>query len=58
MMPEQPILKNGKLKKDVNGKLSYFPTVSWKDRATADKFSAAVIKLLLAKYPDALGGRQ
>jgi DNA-binding cell septation regulator SpoVG len=54
IMPEQPILQDGKLKRDVNGKPVYAPTVQWKDRATADKFSAAVIKLLLAKYPDAL----
>lgn len=54
LMPEQPVLQDGKLKKDVNNKPAYFPTVSWKDRKTADKFSAAVIALLLAKYPDAL----
>jgi len=53
--PEQPVLKDGKLKRDVNGKPVYAPTVQWKDRATSDKFNAAVIKLLLAEYPDALG---
>jgi DNA-binding cell septation regulator SpoVG len=54
-MPEQPVLQDGKLKRDISGKPAYAPTVQWKDRATADKFSAAVIRLLLAKYPDALG---
>ena len=54
LMPEQPVLNDGKLKKDVNGNPVYFPTVSWKDRQTADKFGAAVLKLVLAKYPDAL----
>jgi hypothetical protein len=57
-LPEQPVLQDGKLKHDVNGKPVYAPTVFWKDRATADKFSAAVIRLLLAKYPDALGAGQ
>jgi hypothetical protein len=56
-LPEQPALKDGKLKLDVNGKPAYAPTVQWRDRTTADKFSAAVIRLLLTKYPDALGGR-
>ena len=54
-LPEQPVLKDGKLKRDVNGKPVYAQTVQWKDRATSDKFNAAVIKLLLAEYPDALG---
>jgi hypothetical protein len=54
-MPEQPVLKDGKLKKDVSGKPAYATTVYWKDRSTGDKFGTAVIKLLLAKYPDALG---
>jgi hypothetical protein len=57
-LPEQPVLQDGKLKRDVNGKPVYAPTVFWKDRKTADKFSAAVIKLLLAEYPDALGAAQ
>ena len=48
-----------KLKRDVStNKPVYMPTVHWKDRTTTDKFSAAVIKLLLAKYPGALGGPQ
>lgn len=38
--PEQPVLKDGKLKRDVNGKPVYAPTVQWKDRATSDKFNA------------------
>jgi hypothetical protein len=54
-LPEQPVLKDGKLKRDINGKPVYTPTVQWKDRATSDKLNAAVIKLLLVKYFDALG---
>jgi hypothetical protein len=57
-LPEQPVLQDGKLKRDVNGKPVYAPTLYWKDRATGAKFSAAVIKLLLAKYPNALGATQ
>ena len=56
-LPEQPVLKDGKLKRDVNGKPVYAQTVQWKDRATSDKFNAAVIKLLLAEYPDARSAR-
>jgi hypothetical protein len=56
IMPEQPVLQDGKPRHDVNGKPAYAPTVYWKDRKTTDKFSAAVIKLLLTKYPNALDG--
>jgi hypothetical protein len=55
LLPEQPVLQDGRVKRDVNGKPAYAPTMFWKDRATADKFSAATIRLVLAKYPDALG---
>jgi hypothetical protein len=57
-LPEQPVLKDGKLKRDVSGKPAYASTVYWRDRKTTDKFGAAVIRLLLAKYPDALGAAQ
>jgi hypothetical protein len=56
-LPEKPVLVGDKLKRDIStNKPVYVPTVFWKDRTTGDKFSAAVIKLLLAKYPTALGG--
>jgi hypothetical protein len=55
-MPEQPVMKDGKLKRDVNNKPTYAATVYWKDRKTTDKFSVAVIRLLLTKYPQALDG--
>lgn len=58
-LPEKPVLVGEKLKRDVaTNKPVYVPTVQWKDRTTGDKFSAAVIKMLLAKYPAALGGPQ
>jgi hypothetical protein len=28
--------------------------LQWRDKATGDKFSVAVVRLLLARYPDAL----
>jgi DNA-binding cell septation regulator SpoVG len=55
-LPEQPVIKDGQVQRDDDDRPVYVPTVSWKDRATGDKFSSAVIKLLLAKYPNALGG--
>jgi DNA-binding cell septation regulator SpoVG len=54
LLPEQPVLKDGKLKRDINNRVVYAATVQWRDRATADKFSAAVIELLLQRYPNAL----
>lgn len=55
ILPEKPVLIGDKLKRDIStNKPTYAPVLHWKDRATADKFSAAVLRLLLAKYPDAL----
>jgi hypothetical protein len=34
----------------------YARVLKWRDKATADKFSAAVIKLLLARHPGVLDG--
>jgi DNA-binding cell septation regulator SpoVG len=59
ILPEKPVLIGEKLKRDIStNKPVYVPTVSWKDRATADKFSRALIKLLLEKHPGALDGTQ
>jgi DNA-binding cell septation regulator SpoVG len=54
-LPEQPVIKDGQVQRDDAARPVYVPTVSWKDRATGDKFSSAVISLLLAQYPNALG---
>jgi hypothetical protein len=43
--------------RDDTGKLLFEPAFVWRDRPTADRFSAAVLQLLLARYPDALGER-
>lgn len=47
MLPEQPILQDGKLKRDVHGKPAYFPTVQWKDRATAGDASVAMAAIIV-----------
>jgi hypothetical protein len=36
----------------------YAGVLKWRDKATAYKFSAAVIKLLLARHPGALDGEE
>jgi hypothetical protein len=54
VLPSKPIVANGRLKTGADGKPEYRPAVYWSDRRTSDKFSAAVIKLLLAKHPNAL----
>lgn len=40
---------------DTNGKVSYCPTVAFDRKATADRFSEAVVAALLAHKPDAFG---
>jgi hypothetical protein len=39
----------------VDGKKQYRALLEWKDRARSDAFSKAVLAVLLAKHPDALG---
>jgi hypothetical protein len=53
-LPTKPIVENGKHRTTADGKFEYRPTVYWSNRQTGDKFSTAVIRLLLAKHPDAL----
>jgi hypothetical protein len=40
----------------VDGKKQFAAILTWLDRATADRWSAAVIELVRAKYPRALDG--
>ena len=40
----------GRQRRDANGKLQYTLMAEWRDRATSDKFSAAVLESLKAKY--------
>jgi hypothetical protein len=56
-MPAKPILdRDGRQKADANGKASYASILSWRDRDLADRWSAAVVDLVRAEYPDAIDG--
>jgi hypothetical protein len=60
-LPNKPLLDSaGTLKRDVNSRPAHVPILAWRDRDLASRFSAAVIALILAKYPTAMddGGRQ
>jgi hypothetical protein len=47
--------KDGTVRRKLaTGRIEYGRILKWNDKATSDKFSAAVIKLLLARHPDAL----
>jgi hypothetical protein len=55
LLPDKPVLRDGKLKRGINKNPVYVPIANWRDSKTSARFSAAVVELLLAKYPDALG---
>ena len=40
------------------GKPEFARVLKWRDKATADKFSTAVIKLFLARHPGALDAEE
>ena len=40
-----------------DGKLAFEPVAEWRDRETADKFSAAVVALVRTAHPDAFEQR-
>jgi hypothetical protein len=55
-LPSKPILdRDGRHMADENGKKRYAPILSWADRDTADRWSAAVVELVRQHYPEALG---
>jgi hypothetical protein len=47
---------DGSPKIGTNGRAVYSTILAWRDRDLADRFGAALIELLLAQHPDALGG--
>jgi hypothetical protein len=48
--------RDGQVRRNLaSGKPDYARVLKWRDSATRDKFSAAVIKLLVELHPDALG---
>ena len=55
-LPSKPIIgADGAAKRDnVTGKVRYAPILEWLDRATADRFSIAVIDALDALHPGAV----
>jgi hypothetical protein len=56
-LPSKPqIDRDGQHKRDVNGKPVYAAILEWRDRDLSDRFSAAVVALIHAEYPDDLGG--
>jgi hypothetical protein len=58
-LPSKPqVDKDGRHKRDVNGKLAYTAILEWKDRDLSDRFSQAVVALVQAEYPDALDGSE
>src|SRR5262249_5832774 len=54
-MPSRPqIDQDGRQPRNANGKPRYSPTLEWRDRDLANRFSAAVIAAIRAAHPDAL----
>lgn len=53
-LPDKPAMRQGELQRGNDGKALYMPLLKWRDRATADKFSASVIRLLRQRYPTSL----
>jgi hypothetical protein len=56
-LPSKPQLEEGRHRIDPNtGKPAWTPVLTWKSRAVADRFSAAVLSELVRHYPEALTG--
>jgi hypothetical protein len=51
---KQIIGRDGTVQRTADGKTRYEPTVSFVDRATQERWSAAVIDALILTYPEAL----
>jgi hypothetical protein len=54
-LPSKPILDREGRHVEEGGKKKYAPILQWADRATADRWSAAVVELVRQHHPDALG---
>jgi hypothetical protein len=54
-LPAKPLLKDGLLMKDSEGKGQYMPFAEFTSREARDAFSAAVITAVLAHSPNAFG---
>jgi hypothetical protein len=53
-LPAKPILDSQHRHHTVNGRRQFTPAAEWRDRALADRWSAAVVALVRARHPDAL----
>jgi hypothetical protein len=54
-LPSKPQVRDGALVRGDDGKVQYTPIMSFARRAVADAFSAAVIRAVLDRYPEAFG---
>jgi len=52
-LPAKPMLKDGVLLKDAEGKPLYLPLMEFTSKEARDAFSAAVVQAVLALCPDA-----
>jgi hypothetical protein len=51
-VPGKPLIaSDGTHKRDANGKPTYVAILSWPDKSTSDRFSAAVVDLVLSAHP-------
>ncbi len=53
-LPAKPQVTEGKIKTGDNGKALYVAILEWEDRDLSERFSAAVVKAIEAKFPAAL----
>jgi hypothetical protein len=54
-LPGKPQLdRNGNTRRKSNGRPDYTAVLKWTTKADSDAFSDAALRLLLARYPDAL----
>src|SRR5689334_24993150 len=49
-LPSKPMVSGKSVLLDERGKTRYVPILEWRDRQTADRFSAAVISAILAVH--------
>jgi hypothetical protein len=54
-LPSKPMLKDGVLMKDADGKGQYVPLFEFGSKQVRDAFSAAVVAAVLAHSPNAFG---
>ena len=56
-LPAKPQIDGGgQVRRDPNGKIAYTAILNWRSKDLADRFSRAVVDLLLTHHPRALSG--